>query len=160
LAGTLGHFLAAAMVQLPAIWVLAGFGTAALVVWVFVWEIGRDPRPRQGDPRHLTVRACAQAPGPGVHGHAAGAAHRRGGAGVVGGVGRVSQVARVGSPSIVEDGTIPAGYTNASVGFQLGSNRVSTVLTAAAAILCATMVPRLGRMQRAWMTSPISYHPL
>jgi len=28
------------MVQVPAIWVLAGFGTAALVVWVFVRELG------------------------------------------------------------------------------------------------------------------------
>jgi hypothetical protein len=39
--------------------------------------------------------------------------------------------------------------TQTNVGFVLGSNRVSEAFTAAAALLCALVVYRLGRMQRA-----------
>jgi hypothetical protein len=53
-------------------------------------------------------------------------------------------------------GTTSAGYTNVSVGLQLGSNQVGTGLTAAAAILGALMVHREGRMRQARMTSPTS----
>jgi hypothetical protein len=55
------------------------------------------------------------------------------------------------------DGTT---LTNVGVGFQLGSNKVSAVFTAAAAVLGAVMVHLLGRMQRASMTTPAAYGPL
>jgi len=50
--------------------------------------------------------------------------------------------------------------TNVSVGFQLGSNVVSSALTAAAALLGALMVHTLGRMQQARMSAAASYRPL
>jgi hypothetical protein len=48
---------------------------------------------------------------------------------------------------------------NIHIGFELGSTLASAAFTAAAALLGALMVHRLGRMQQARMAMPASYYP-